>query len=152
MPATSTQKRAPGVLAAVTTAPWRSSRPPRPIRSSAAGSRLCRLLPADIESSFEQLSHRHSRRAPRVRQSSAQRRDAMTDSNNGAPPYCRTELFLEREVVVGEGEWALPATLTCPKASMPAPGVVLVHGSGPNDRDGTSGPNKVFRDLAWGLA
>jgi dipeptidyl aminopeptidase/acylaminoacyl peptidase len=29
---------------------------------------------------------------------------------------------------------------------------VLVHGSGPNDRDETLGPNKPFRDLAWGLA
>jgi dipeptidyl aminopeptidase/acylaminoacyl peptidase len=27
-----------------------------------------------------------------------------------------------------------------------------VHGSGPNDRDETIGPNKPFRDLAWGLA
>jgi dienelactone hydrolase len=30
--------------------------------------------------------------------------------------------------------------------------VVLVHGSGPNDRDETVGANKPFRDLAWGLA
>jgi dienelactone hydrolase len=30
--------------------------------------------------------------------------------------------------------------------------VVLVHGSGPNDRDETIGPNKPFRDIAWGLA
>jgi dienelactone hydrolase len=29
---------------------------------------------------------------------------------------------------------------------------VLIHGSGPNDRDETIGPNKPFRDLAWGLA
>jgi hypothetical protein len=27
-----------------------------------------------------------------------------------------------------------------------------VHGSGPNDRDETQGPNKPFQDLAWGLA
>ncbi|MGZ7119497.1 MAG: alpha/beta hydrolase family protein, partial [Methanobacterium sp.] len=32
------------------------------------------------------------------------------------------------------------------------PGIVMVHGSGPNDRDETIGPNKPFRDLAWGLA
>ncbi len=32
------------------------------------------------------------------------------------------------------------------------PAVVLVHGSGPQDRDETIGPNKPFRDLAWGLA
>jgi hypothetical protein len=29
---------------------------------------------------------------------------------------------------------------------------VLVHGSGPNDKDETFGPNKPFRDLAWELA
>lgn len=32
------------------------------------------------------------------------------------------------------------------------PAVVLVHGSGPHDRDETVGPNKPFRDLAHGLA
>ena len=31
-------------------------------------------------------------------------------------------------------------------------GVVLVHGSGPNDADETIGANKPFKDLAWGLA
>jgi dienelactone hydrolase len=30
--------------------------------------------------------------------------------------------------------------------------VVLLHGSGPHDRDETIGPNKPLRDLAWGLA
>src|SRR5437762_6888598 len=34
----------------------------------------------------------------------------------------------------------------------PFPGVVLVHGSGPEDQDETIGPNKPFKDLAWGLA
>lgn len=33
-----------------------------------------------------------------------------------------------------------------------SPLVILVHGSGPNDRDETIGPNKPFRDLAQGLA
>ncbi len=39
-----------------------------------------------------------------------------------------------------------------PKGAGPFPAVVLVHGSGPNDRDETIGPNKPFKDLAWGLA
>ena len=30
--------------------------------------------------------------------------------------------------------------------------MILVHGSGPHDRDETIGPNKPFRDLAHGLA
>jgi uncharacterized protein len=33
-----------------------------------------------------------------------------------------------------------------------SPAVILVHGSGPHDRDETIGPNKPFRDLSWGLA
>ncbi|PSR30736.1 MAG: hypothetical protein C7B43_04510, partial [Sulfobacillus benefaciens] len=32
------------------------------------------------------------------------------------------------------------------------PCVILVHGSGPQDRNETIGPNQPFRDLAWGLA
>jgi dienelactone hydrolase len=68
------------------------------------------------------------------------------------PSYVRSDSFEEKEVTVGSGEWALPGTLTLPKGSAPFPAVVLIHGSGPQDRDETMGPNKPFRDLAWGLA
>ncbi|HIR77339.1 MAG TPA: alpha/beta fold hydrolase [Candidatus Choladousia intestinipullorum] len=54
--------------------------------------------------------------------------------------------------VEGEEGWELPGTLTLPDVQGEYPAVVLVHGSGPNDRDETIGPNKVFRDLAWDLA
>ena len=37
-------------------------------------------------------------------------------------------------------------------ADQPVPVVVLVHGSGPQDRDETIGPNKPFLDLSHGLA
>lgn len=69
------------------------------------------------------------------------------------PPYSHPESFREREVTVGEGTWKLPGTLTVPvNTGGAAPGMVLVHGSGPQDRDETIGPNKPFRDLAEGLA
>ena len=68
------------------------------------------------------------------------------------PPYADPKSFSEEQVTVGSGWWALPGTLTRPKGEGPFPAVVLVHGSGPNDRDETIGPNKPFRDLAWGLA
>ena len=58
----------------------------------------------------------------------------------------------EEAVTVGSGAFALPGTLTLPQGSSRVPAVVLVHGSGPQDRDSTLGPNKPFRDLAWGLA
>jgi len=71
-----------------------------------------------------------------------------------APPtYADPARFEEREITVGAGgAWPLPGTLTVPKGSGPVPALVLVHGSGPNDRDETIGPNKPFKDLAWGLA
>ncbi len=68
------------------------------------------------------------------------------------PAYVDRSRFHESEVTIGTGEWALPGTLSMPDGVGPFPGVVLVHGSGPNDRDETIGPNKVFRDLAWGLS
>jgi hypothetical protein len=39
-----------------------------------------------------------------------------------------------------------------PAGAGPFPAVVLVHGSGPNDRDESVGGAKVFRDLAEGLS
>lgn len=68
------------------------------------------------------------------------------------PPYADPKMFSEQEVTVGSGWWALPGTLTLPVGEGSFPALVLVHGSGPNDRDETLGPNKPFRDLAWGLA
>lgn len=70
----------------------------------------------------------------------------------GFPPYADTNSFREKEIRIGSGQWMLPATLSLPRTSGPWPAAVLVHGSGPLDRDETVGANKPFRDLAWGLA
>jgi fermentation-respiration switch protein FrsA (DUF1100 family) len=68
------------------------------------------------------------------------------------PSYANIDAFTEENITIGSGEWELPGTITVPKGAGPFPAVVLVHGSGPNDRDETYGPNKPFKDLAWGLA
>jgi dienelactone hydrolase len=68
------------------------------------------------------------------------------------PEYVDETKFTESEVTVGSGQWVLPGTLTLPIGEGPFPAVVLVHGSGPNDRDETIGPNRPFKDIAWGLA
>jgi dienelactone hydrolase len=66
--------------------------------------------------------------------------------------YVNRAAFTETAVTVGSSPWALPGTLSLPNGSGSFPAVVLVQGSGPSDRDETFGPNKPFRDLAWGLA
>jgi uncharacterized protein len=68
------------------------------------------------------------------------------------PAYSKPDSFKESDVTVGDGEWKLPGTLTVPNGKGPFPGIVLVHGSGPNDRDESVGAVKVFKDLAEGLA
>ena len=74
------------------------------------------------------------------------------ESQYSPPQYVNLSLFTEEEVNIGSGQWTLPATITIPKGIGPFPAVVLVHGSGPNDRDETYGPNKPLKDIAWGLA
>ncbi|MBN2220622.1 MAG: DUF3887 domain-containing protein [Vallitaleaceae bacterium] len=63
-----------------------------------------------------------------------------------------TEDFYEEDLLVGE--YQLAGKLTLPKDVENPPLVILIHGSGQSDMDETIGAagNKVFRDLAWGLA
>lgn len=68
------------------------------------------------------------------------------------PPYSRPDLFHQREVTVGNDPWKLGGTLLIPAGKPPFPVVVLVHGPGPNDRDESIYSNKIFADLAEGLA
>lgn len=77
---------------------------------------------------------------------------AAPDGAYEPPDYADPDTFTEEDVIVGSNQWQLPGTLTVPVGNGPFPAVVLVHGSGPNDRDETVGPNKPFKDLAWGLA
>lgn len=60
--------------------------------------------------------------------------------------------FVEQERSIGSGATALPATLAMPRGNGPFPAVVLVHGSGPQDRDETLGASRPFLDIARGLA
>jgi uncharacterized protein len=69
-----------------------------------------------------------------------------------AAAYVTASAFRDESFTVDAGGWPLPGTLSMPIGDGPFPAVVLVHGSGPNDRDTSFGPNKPFRDLAEGLA
>ena len=72
------------------------------------------------------------------------------------PAYVDTDAFVERERTLPSPACDLGATLSLPSTAADgaetAPGVVLVHGSGPADRNASYGPNRPFQDLAWGLA
>jgi dienelactone hydrolase len=68
------------------------------------------------------------------------------------PSYSHAELFQEHAVTVGSDDWKLGGTLTLPVGNGPFPGVVLVHGPGPNDRDEAIFATKMFADIAEGLS
>jgi len=68
------------------------------------------------------------------------------------PTYANPASFVEAEVKIGEAPWILPGTVAMPKGAGPFPAVVLVHGWGTFDEDETEGSNRIFKDIAWGLA
>jgi dienelactone hydrolase len=68
------------------------------------------------------------------------------------PSYANPASFIEADVKIGQVPWVLPGTLAAPKGAGPFPAVVLVHGWGPNDEDESAGPDRIFKDIAWGLA
>jgi len=69
------------------------------------------------------------------------------------PPALTRSDLPSREVRFGPAHRSeLPGTLLLPKGNGPFPVVVLVHGSGPNDRNETVGGTRVFLDIAEGLA
>lgn len=67
------------------------------------------------------------------------------------PDYVKSESFTELNIEV-DGEFPLTTVFTAPSTEKFNTVVVFVHGSGPNDMDESLGPNKLFKDLAYGLA
>jgi dienelactone hydrolase len=68
------------------------------------------------------------------------------------PGYSKPDSFRQREVTIGDDAWKLGGTLLTPTAKAPFAAVVLVQGPGPSDRDESLYGNKIFADLAEGLA
>jgi dienelactone hydrolase len=80
--------------------------------------------------------------------------DEVSDTQEGwqPPSYADPQRFEEVECRLGEPPFETPGTLSLPKVRGRRPGVLLLGGSGPVDRDGTLGMLKPLKDLAWGLA
>lgn len=67
-----------------------------------------------------------------------------------APPYAKAAFFKEEDIKIGDSLALLGKYTQANSGSNTI--VVFVHGSGPNDMDESLGPNKFFKDLAYGLA
>ncbi len=69
------------------------------------------------------------------------------------PEYANADSVKVRDIMIGKGtDWEINGTLTLPLATGKYPFVIIIHGSGPLDEDGTYVANKPYADLAWGLA
>ena len=68
------------------------------------------------------------------------------------PVYANPALYEEKQITVQTNDFKLPGILTIPKNATNFPVLILVHGSGPGDKDEAVGGTKMFRDLALGLA
>jgi pimeloyl-ACP methyl ester carboxylesterase len=80
---------------------------------------------------------------------------AVLAADHAAPQPAANSNCNTREVKIASDGLELGGTLCLPlsaSAEHKVPVVVMVHGSGPHDRDETIGPNKPFRDMAEGLA
>ncbi len=78
--------------------------------------------------------------------------DGVTGLAGPRPVAVDTRGIRGLDLSFGKAPYILHGTLTFPDQAGPHPAVLLVHGSGPQDRDETLGPNKPFRDLAEALS
>jgi dienelactone hydrolase len=67
------------------------------------------------------------------------------------PPYCKQEEVNDSAVPLQNGPYRMPGIFSTPKTPGKHPIVILIQGSGPNDKDETVGPLKIFKDIACGL-
>lgn len=68
------------------------------------------------------------------------------------PKYANPANCETKHVLIQSGNYGLPAELLIPKGVENYPVVVLIHGSGPSDRDEAMQTLRPFKDIAYGLA
>lgn len=68
------------------------------------------------------------------------------------PDYYEASKQYENKLTVKTGTFEMPGILCMPNNIPNPPVVILLAGSGPNDKDETIGPNKPLKDIALGLA
>ena len=65
--------------------------------------------------------------------------------------YVNGSKFYEYKKVLPDPKFPSDAVLTIPAKGSNFPVVIIVSGSGANDKDLTIGPNRIYKDIAWGL-
>lgn len=75
----------------------------------------------------------------------------QVDNSHEIPSYINTKLFREIDTFFFSDK-KIKCKIDIPNDVSNASVVIIISGSGPNDADGTIGQNKIYRDLAWGLA
>lgn len=70
------------------------------------------------------------------------------------PEWAKNKIFGKERIKVKTDSFILPGELMVPENCQQCPVVILVHGSGPSDRNEGSAmsPNRLFQDLAYGFA
>ncbi len=76
----------------------------------------------------------------------------VTEAFIEQPVVKRNDFAIEKQVKFGEPGWQLNGVITVPAFADPKAVVILVHGSGPSDRNETIGPNVPFEDIAMAFA
>lgn len=79
-------------------------------------------------------------------------RQPKSDKAYSSPPYEKSSAFYENKIDLVTGKYKLPGSLLLPNNISNPPMVIMLSGSGPNDKDASIGPNKAFKDIAIGLA
>jgi dienelactone hydrolase len=65
--------------------------------------------------------------------------------------YVNASKFYEYKKVLPDPKFPTDAVLTIPAKGSNFPVVIIVGGSGATDKDLTIGPNRIYKDIAWGL-
>lgn len=81
--------------------------------------------------------------------------DRLLEEKYRLPAYANPKLVTTQNVSFGQAPFIMEGELTLPKnitKDKPVPAVVLIHGSGANNRDSKNGPQQPFRDIAYGLS
>jgi uncharacterized protein len=125
-----------------------------PASDQADGAMITVLVPVSFERGRQTLAVYLTRDGQLAGIQLAPPGDAQAAAPWEPPAYADPGRFDETDVTLGSGPLAVPGTLSLPRQRQPGllPALVLLGGSGPEDRDGSIGRSKPLKDLAWGLA